>query len=185
MTHLAAGRHRLVMARPMRPSMLVGVTRLHPAIATSTGRIARSLLFTTASSHVKIFSVNSAQNHAQGRILLELRATRKYCKARGQQHAKGHAPVAIAARLSEHALCGSAPLPVWPILRGAGTSDCGNRLLPRRAQPDALASALAIPKRSSPRFQKPKAKATQEVLWVSHPPTSKLADAPRSVNLFT
>src|SRR5258708_550071 len=44
------------MARPMRPSMLLGVTRLHAAIATSTGRIARSLLFTTPSSHVKIFS---------------------------------------------------------------------------------------------------------------------------------
>src|SRR5882757_3274580 len=50
MTHLSAGRHRSLMARPMRP-----------AIATSTGRIARSLLFTTASSHVKIFSVNSAR----------------------------------------------------------------------------------------------------------------------------
>ena len=61
----------------MRPSMLVGVTRLHAAIATSTGRIARSLLFTTASSHVKIFSVNSAQNHAAGRILVELRASLK------------------------------------------------------------------------------------------------------------
>ncbi len=61
MTHLSAGRHRSFMARPMRPSMLLGVTRLHAAIATSTGRIARSLLFTTASSHVKIFSVNSAR----------------------------------------------------------------------------------------------------------------------------
>ncbi len=74
MRHLAAGRHRSVMARPMRPSMLVGITRLHAAIATSTGRIARGLLFTTVSSHVKIFSVNSAQNRAPGRILVELRA---------------------------------------------------------------------------------------------------------------
>ncbi len=57
------------------PSMLVGVTRSHAAIATSTGRIARSLLFTTASSHVKIFSVHSAQNRDQGRSFVELRAT--------------------------------------------------------------------------------------------------------------
>jgi len=55
----------------------IGVTRLHAAIATSTGRITRSLLFTTASSHVKIFSVNSAQNHAPGRIIVELRASLK------------------------------------------------------------------------------------------------------------
>src|SRR5260221_7792029 len=72
MTHLVAGRHRSVMACPTRPSMLFGVTRLHAAIATSTGRITRSLLFTTASSHVKIFSVNSAQNHAPGRIIVEI-----------------------------------------------------------------------------------------------------------------
>jgi len=121
MTHLAAGRHRSVMARPMLPSMLVDVTRLHAAIATSTGRIASSLLFTTASSHVK-----------------------------------SHAPVGIPARPSEHAPCGSAPLPVWPILRGAGAPDCGNSLLPRQAQSDAMASTLATPKRNSPRFPKRK-----------------------------
>jgi hypothetical protein len=65
-------------------------------------------------------------------------------------------PVAIPSRLPEHEPCGSAPLPVRPILRGAGTSDCGNRLLPQ-AQPNALASTLATPKRNSPRFQEPKA----------------------------
>jgi hypothetical protein len=74
MTDLAAGRHRSVMARPMRPSMLVGVTRLHPAIATSTGRIARSLLFTTASSHVKIFGVNGAQRLRHPRPLYPLQS---------------------------------------------------------------------------------------------------------------
>ena len=52
---------------------------------------------------------------------------------------------------------GSAPPPIWPILRGAGASDCGNRLLPRPAQPEALASTLVTPTGSSLRFQKPKA----------------------------
>ncbi len=54
--HFAAGRQRSVMARPMHPSMLLGVTWSHPAIGTSTNRTARSLLFDT-SSHVKIVGV--------------------------------------------------------------------------------------------------------------------------------
>jgi plasmid stabilization system protein ParE len=33
---------------------------------------------------------------------------------------------------------GSAALPVWHILRGARQSDCGDSLLPRQAQPEAL-----------------------------------------------
>ena len=46
MTHLAAGRQRSLMARPMRPSMLVGITRLHPAKAKNTERTATSLPIT-------------------------------------------------------------------------------------------------------------------------------------------
>src|SRR6266403_5216892 len=59
MTHLAAGRQRSVMARPIRPSMPVGVTpRLHPEIVRSRNETTSSLLFTTGSSHVEIVRVN-------------------------------------------------------------------------------------------------------------------------------
>jgi len=59
MTHLPAGRHRSVMARPIRPSMLVGVTpRLHPEMVRSRNETTSSLLFTAGSSHVEIVRVN-------------------------------------------------------------------------------------------------------------------------------
>src|SRR6267154_765466 len=77
MTHLAAGRQRSVMARPMRPSMLVGVTRLHAAIATSTDRTATSLLFMTT-IYVNIVGANKAIARAK------LRSEPDSCRITGQ-----------------------------------------------------------------------------------------------------
>src|SRR5260370_24903639 len=84
MTRLAAGRQRSVMASPIRPSMLVGVTpRLHPEIVRSRNETMSSLLFTTGSSHVGDSSREQAvvQRHFPGgRILVELQAIRKLAR---------------------------------------------------------------------------------------------------------
>jgi len=50
----------------------------------------------------------------------------------------GH-PLQIPCSLPEPSPCGSAAFPVWHILRGARESDCGDSLLPRQAQSEALA----------------------------------------------
>ena len=49
------------------------------------------------------------------------------------------ASIAIPCCLPEPSPCGSAAVPLRNILRGSAASDCGNRLLPRQAQSEALA----------------------------------------------
>jgi hypothetical protein len=51
-------------------------------------------------------------------------------------------PVAIPCSLPEPSPCRSSAFSLRNILRGSGTSDCGNRLLPRQAQSKALAIAV-------------------------------------------
>jgi hypothetical protein len=52
-------------------------------------------------------------------------------------------PVAIPCSLPKPSPCGSAAFPVWHTLRGARQSDCGDSLLPRQAQSEALAIPLS------------------------------------------
>jgi hypothetical protein len=52
--------------------------------------------------------------------------------------------IAVSGSLPEPSACGSSPLPLRHILRGARSSDCGDSLLPRQAQSEALAIAVAL-----------------------------------------